>query len=340
MKISYDKLISSSRCYILILLLAVSMAMAFAKVPDGFVTTFADIQKSAKERHVLIYLHFTTDWCGWCRKIESDTYTDPKVKQELSTNFAAASLDCTVPQGEKPSSAVKVNLALYQKFGGDGYPFIVILSEDGNTVFQIIGGYMPVDSFLQQLKSAKKTEKDYLAFQEYAGKADKTSYEYSRIAMRMMTRVLRPDDAIAMAKQILTLDPENSKGDLMEAAWIILQNLKMDKWATDGKQYMDLINKFDADNAKRYLEKMVWVQAISLFENKQFKQVITYLENLIKTAKTLENEQDIKGMLGIAYYDTGNKTKAITTLEAAIKLNPNSSRGKWLQQMLDKFKAK
>ncbi len=329
----------SFRCYMLLLMLMLSTA-AFAKVPDGFFTTWTDVQKSAKERHVLIYLHFTTDWCGWCRQIEANTYTDPKVKQELATNFASASLDCTVPKGQKPSTMVKINLDLYRKFNGDGYPYLVILSEDGRTIYKIIGGYMPPDAFLQQLNDAKKTGKDYLSFQEYANKADKTTYEYAQIAMRMMTQIYQSSDAVTMAKQVLKLDPDNAKGGALEAAWVALQNMAVDKWTTDGKEFMDIINKYDAVNTKHYQEQMVWEQALDSFDNQQFKQCAAYLENLIKTAKSLRNEQDIKGMLGIVYYDTGNTSKAITTLEAAIKLNPKSPRGKWLQQMLDKFKIK
>ena len=323
------------RRILMLLVLVLSVAAAMAKTPEGFATTWEQVQQTAQARHVCIYLHFTTDWCGWCRKIESETYTDARVKQELATNFAAATLDCTEKKGQTPSEALKTNMALFQKFGGTGYPFLVILAEDGATVYQTISGYLPADAFLQRLQDARKTEQDYLAFKAYAATADATSYDYAQRAMRMMARMQRKSDAVAMAKRVRELDPGNAKGDALEAAWIGLQNSP----ATEGKLFMDAIAQFDADNAKGYLEKATQAQSMQNLQRKQYAQCITDLERLITAAKSLQNGQDTYGMLGFAYHEIGNIDKAIANMETAIKLDPTSGRGKWLQQRVDAYKS-
>lgn len=310
---------------------------ALAKAPSSFFTTWEDVQQSAKKRHVLIYLHFTTDWCKWCRKIEAETYTDEAVKKELASDFACASLDCTETEGKDPSPALKTNMALFQEYGGTGYPLLVILSEDGAEVFQTIGGYLPADQFLQRLLEAMKTQQDYLTFQAYTAKADTTTYEYALRALRMDARVYRKADTIAMAKQVRTLDPDNAKGDALEAAWAALKYTPEKQWATDGKDYLTAISRFDADNAKRYLEQASWAQAISAFDRKEFPACIAALTGLLKTAKTLADEQDVYGLLGVAYHENGTLDKSITYLKIAIKFNPTSELGKWLQQKLDAF---
>jgi thioredoxin-related protein len=322
------------RHLVLFSLLACTLAAAVAKTPQSFLTTWEAVQKSAKERHTLIYLHFTTDWCGWCRRIEDDTYTDAKVKAALA-DFAAASLDCTVPNGKAVPDAVRTNLSLMRKFGGEGYPFLVILSEDGETVYNTISGYLPPEPFLARLQAARQTEKEYKAYLADAAKADAKSYDFSLRTMRMMSRVNRTDDAVAAAKRVLALDPDNAKGDALDAAWIVLESLPSSKWETDGKAYLVLFSRFDKDNAKRFLERVYWTQALDAFQARQFAVCIKTLGNLTAAAKSLANPQDAYGLLGIAYSETGARDQAIANLKKTIAIDPTSARGKWLQGRLD-----
>ena len=83
-------------------------AVHAADVKD-FHTTYAGAVQAAKAQGKPLYLHFTTTWCGWCRKIEKDIYASPEGKKMLK-NFVAASLDCTVPRGQKPTAEVQRNL--------------------------------------------------------------------------------------------------------------------------------------------------------------------------------------------------------------------------------------
>ena len=115
---------------------------------EGFARTYADAQKAAKAQDKPMYLHFTTTWCGWCRKIEHDCYAMDEGKKALA-GFSPASLDCTVAQGKTAEGEVKTNLELMQKFGGKGYPFIVILTPDGELVHSW-AGYLPLEAFQKE----------------------------------------------------------------------------------------------------------------------------------------------------------------------------------------------
>src|ERR1035437_8319673 len=92
----------------------------------AFATTFADAQKAAKAGDKLMYLHFTTTWCGWCRKIEKDVCSSHQGATLLEP-AACATLDCTVPQGAKPAGEAKINLDLMKKYMVSGYPSLVIV---------------------------------------------------------------------------------------------------------------------------------------------------------------------------------------------------------------------
>ncbi|RPI59478.1 MAG: DUF255 domain-containing protein, partial [Planctomycetaceae bacterium] len=69
---------------------------------EGFKTTYADAMAAAKSADKPMYLHFTTTWCGWCRKIEKDVYATEAGKKALA-DFVPATLDCTLDKAGKPS---------------------------------------------------------------------------------------------------------------------------------------------------------------------------------------------------------------------------------------------
>ena len=104
---------------------------------------FEDALKLAKSQHKPIMVDFYTDWCGWCKKLDSDTYSDPKVRA------AAEKFVCVKIDAEKES-------ALARKYGVAGFPTIIFLDRDGNLISRITG-YLPPDQFLANIKKILST---------------------------------------------------------------------------------------------------------------------------------------------------------------------------------------
>lgn len=84
-----------------------------------------------------------TDWCGWCRKLDSDTYTNHDVVKFLNKSFVT----------------VKVNgddagLGKYMKnqYGVNGYPTIIVLSPDG-TLKGKFAGYRDPQGFIRAVSN-------------------------------------------------------------------------------------------------------------------------------------------------------------------------------------------
>jgi thioredoxin-related protein len=50
------------------------------------------IEANAKDPKMLI-VDVYTDWCGWCKKMDKETFTDPKVIEHINTNFYAVKLN-------------------------------------------------------------------------------------------------------------------------------------------------------------------------------------------------------------------------------------------------------
>jgi thioredoxin-related protein len=110
----------------------------------------AGLEKAKKDKK-LVMVDMYTDWCGWCKKLDKDTYSDKDVADKLAKDFIAVKLNPEKsPQGAK----------LAKQFGTTGYPQIVFLNADGNKVFEI-NGYLPPQQFLKELQkvSEKATKK-------------------------------------------------------------------------------------------------------------------------------------------------------------------------------------
>lgn len=82
--------------------------------------------EKAKAEEKPLMLDFYTDWCGWCKKLDKDTYSSPKV-QGLAQRFI-----CVKINGDKFPNLVS-------KYLIEGYPTIVFLGPDGTEVSRIVG---------------------------------------------------------------------------------------------------------------------------------------------------------------------------------------------------------
>jgi thioredoxin-related protein len=96
----------------------------------------------AKNRQTLVLLEFYTDWCNWCRRLESDTFNVAEVQRELAGLVAVK------------QNAEKEGAALAARFGVDSFPTLIFLDPDGNEVDRILG-YLPPDKFLHRMKKIR-----------------------------------------------------------------------------------------------------------------------------------------------------------------------------------------
>ena len=314
--------------------LSLLASVALADGLEGFAKTYADAQKAAKAGGKPMYLHFTTTWCGWCRKIESDIYAKPEGKKALA-DFVTATLDCTVAKGEQASGEVKTNIDLMQKFGGSGYPFLVILTPEGD-LLNSWAGYAPMPRFQTELQKALANYKEYKEFVVYAAKADKSSYEYNAKAMSVYSKLTRVEAAQEAAKAVRKLDPENKKGDAAMATLVGISAALAAQGET--KDLLAELKKFDGANDKGLLEQGYWEVALNSLNAGQLDRGATLLVDLTDSAKKLTQAQQVYGTLAMVYARQGKLPEASKTIDKAIAADPNSPLVDRLKQIQAKIK--
>ncbi len=114
--------------------------VGFAKGEEPFKSTsFESACKEAKRAKKLVLIDFYTTWCGPCKLLDKNTWSNAKVKTWLKTHTVCLKVDA-----EK-------SVAFASKYHIDAYPTILLLSATGKEKDRIVGYVSPQD-FLSTVK--------------------------------------------------------------------------------------------------------------------------------------------------------------------------------------------
>lgn len=94
-------------------------------------TMYKDAVEDAKERDTVILVNFTgSDWCHWCFKLDEDVFSKEEFHKWQEKNVTLLMID--FPQNIKLSDEQRNhNQMLAAMYGIQGFPTIILLSEDG-----------------------------------------------------------------------------------------------------------------------------------------------------------------------------------------------------------------
>jgi thioredoxin-related protein len=126
----------------------------------------AGMQK-AKASHKKVLVDVYTDWCGWCKKMDSEVYSDPGVKDYLSKNFVIIKMNAE-GNGKVHYKGLEYSPGqLAAAFGVKGYPATLFMHEDSEPI-TLLPGYAEASmfrlilSFIAEDQYKKKQFSDYL----------------------------------------------------------------------------------------------------------------------------------------------------------------------------------
>lgn len=125
----------AAACAVGVCILNVSSVMA----ADGWGTDYQAALAQAKSENKKILVDFTgSDWCGWCVKLDKDTFSQPKFKEFAAQNLVLLEVD--FPNNKPQTDAVKKqNAELKDQFNVEGFPTLVLLDPSGKEVARNVG---------------------------------------------------------------------------------------------------------------------------------------------------------------------------------------------------------
>lgn len=125
--------------FIILGVVAVSLPAACGAGEIHWLYSYDAAAAEAKARNAPIMADFSTSWCGWCVKLDKETFSDPRVI-ELAGSFVCLKIDADK------------NAALAAKYRISGYPTVLFLNPQGN---KIAGGpgFRDADTMLGEMRS-------------------------------------------------------------------------------------------------------------------------------------------------------------------------------------------
>lgn len=127
----------------------ISMAAPGAQAAGGikWAKSYSAAVAEAKATDKLVMIDFYTDWCGWCKRLDKDTYTDSRV-----IALAGRMIPVRV-------NAEKEGLQAAQKYRITGFPAILFINGDSEVEGRI-NGYLPPASFSERMTQFVKVHQD------------------------------------------------------------------------------------------------------------------------------------------------------------------------------------
>ena len=112
-----------------------------SSTPPGWLDDLESAKERARTETKLILAAFEgSDWCGWCKKMERDVYTQPEFMPTVLPRFVPVYIDRPRDRTLLREAVRERNPALHGEYGIRGVPCVVILDAEGRELGRV-GGY-------------------------------------------------------------------------------------------------------------------------------------------------------------------------------------------------------
>jgi thioredoxin-like negative regulator of GroEL len=175
-----------------------------------FATSYDEALKLGQEKGQKVLLDFYTDWCQWCKKLDTETYVDPLIV-ELSKTIVFAKVNA------------EVDTLTARKYMVTGYPTLVLMNNDGSEIDRV-AGYLPAPEFKETIDNYLndiQTLNYYLRMAD-SGVTNELNY---RIGGKYADRGAYPE-AETYFNKVIAADPEN-KGGYTDSAMMSVADMNM-----------------------------------------------------------------------------------------------------------------
>lgn len=140
--------------------------------------------KASEKNPRKILIDMYTDWCGWCHKMDRDTFGDSTIAKYISQNYYAVKMNAeTQPDFSYKGRTFKLLTAAGKSMNEfvlavtnnrPSYPSIAYLDEQGN-VLTVVPGYQKPENLHPILQFLKEDKFKTMKFEEFVSRQQPTS---------------------------------------------------------------------------------------------------------------------------------------------------------------------
>ncbi|MFN0254985.1 thioredoxin family protein [Pedobacter ureilyticus] len=146
-------------------LLLVTFSVSAAEIKFLENPIWTSVLEKAKKENKIIFLDAYATWCGPCKQMDAETYTNQAVADFYNANFINVKYDM-----EKGEGAM-----LADRYYVSAYPNLVFINPDGVMLHKGVG-FVAADEFLALAKTAKNPETQYYTLKKNALKLNNAQF--------------------------------------------------------------------------------------------------------------------------------------------------------------------
>jgi len=107
-----------------------------------WMVNYEKAMEKAKAENKPILVNFTgSDWCGWCIKMDEETFSKPGFQKFASEKLVLLEVD--FPRNKEQSDKLKAqNEMLQKKYKVEGFPTFLLMNPNGKVIAKKVG-YIP-----------------------------------------------------------------------------------------------------------------------------------------------------------------------------------------------------
>lgn len=163
----------------------------------------------AKKEKKLIFIDCHTSWCGPCKRLATNVFTQPEVGGFFNKHFINAKYDMEVGEG----------IELKKKFEVSAYPTLLYVNEKGEIEHRTVGA-VGTEALIQQGKVAMDSESNFASIKKRYESGDRTP-AFLESYITALDRAAMTNEKMKVVEVYLTALP--LKDLLTKEKWPLLQ---------------------------------------------------------------------------------------------------------------------
>lgn len=188
-------------CFLLITTLANATEINFLENP-----VWSSVLAKAKKENKIIFLDAFAVWCGPCKNMDAQTYTNAAVAAYYNANFINVKYD--MEKGEGPKLA--------ELFQVTAYPSLIFINAEGKMLYKAVG-FKPATSFVELGKTAKDKAAQFFELKQKAQQLSNTEFK----AFIDQAKAFEDEDLAQICEQYLAKQPDIlGNADLIDVVMI------------------------------------------------------------------------------------------------------------------------
>ncbi len=134
---------------------------------------FNDAVKVSEKSNKKLLVDVYTDWCSWCKKMDSNVYANEKVLEYLNKNFVVVKLNAEGKTTVNFKDTIYSAAEFSQGMGVTGYPATLFFTANGNPI-TLLPGYVEAPMFLNVLRYISESRYEKESFDTFLKSSPKT----------------------------------------------------------------------------------------------------------------------------------------------------------------------